>query len=326
MTLNLAPLVYLHVLADTQGQPAALLLSPGPGDPGLLAPALGGEAFAALPARLPSFYPDGLDDRLVRPLAQAGWRALGPGGVVNPGHHFDPALVPPGARWLEGDWYLEAPARPTPAMAAARSLALRLVQLVSNDADTREIEQVLKQDARLSYHLMRLVNSVGTGAPARITSYSQAILLLGRDQLRRWLNLMVFASRPGDVRSAMLLAQAALRAHAVELLAREAGLDRGLQEQGFIVGLFSLLDVLFGMPLPEVLAPLSLGDAAQAALLRREGELGALLASVEQAGQGRFEQAGNHLAALQVTHDAFNRALALGAARVAGLLEGGGAA
>ena len=48
-----------------------------------------------------------------------------------------------------------------------------------------------------------------------------------------------------------------------------------------MVGMFSLLGVLFGMPLPEILMPLKLNDLLDDALLRHEGDIGHFLQCVE---------------------------------------------
>jgi EAL and modified HD-GYP domain-containing signal transduction protein len=73
--------------------------------------------------------------------------------------------------------------------------------------------------------------------------------------------------------------------------------------------MFSLLGVLFGMPLAEVLAPLAIGEAVQGALLRQDGELGLLLRAIEAAEQGRFDTVAGHLAALQISTADFNNAI-----------------
>ncbi len=163
------------------------------------------------------------------------------------------------------------------------------MQLVAADSDNREIEDVFRHDPALSYQLLRLVNSLAVGAGRRITSFSQAIVMLGRKQLRRWLNLMVFAAREEDTRSTMLLANVAIRARSMELLARTAGLDVTLQEQAFMAGMFSLLGVLFGMPLEEVLRPLQISEAMRSALMMRTGELGNLLYILELSERDGFD-------------------------------------
>ena len=158
----------------------------------------------------------------------------------------------PSTQWIDGNWFLQPPSKPKGAQAASRVMALKLVQLVSTDADTHEIEDVFRQDPTLSYHLLRLVNSLAFGAPRRISSFSQAILMLGRQQLKRWLNLILFASGSDDPRAPMLLGRVVVRARMMELLTRESGGDKAQQELAFMAGMFSLLGVLFGQPLEEV--------------------------------------------------------------------------
>ncbi|WUR11611.1 HDOD domain-containing protein [[Empedobacter] haloabium] len=294
--------VFLHLLADRGGRPAALVRRAPDGLPiDVLPPAL-----AELPARLPCLLRAGAPAAAAEALAQAGWQPLADIHVLQTDVPFDGTL-PPGVRYVEGDWPLAPPTRPPGQQAASRALALQLVQLVNRDADTHEIEGLLRRDPTLSYHLLRLVNSLGTtGGTRKVTSFAQAILILGRQQLRRWLNLMLFAAREGDMRSAMLLARVSVRARLMELLARAAGLDRHHQEQAFMTGMFSLLGVLFGSPLRDVLAPLALGSAVQDALLDGAGELGTLLALVQAAERDAGDELAGALGALQVSAADFN--------------------
>jgi EAL and modified HD-GYP domain-containing signal transduction protein len=216
------------------------------------------------------YYRAGAAQELNAALGQAGWKPLLPEAGARrrraaQGSRSGRAmgrrrLVPGAAGQAVG------------AQAASRALALQLVQLVSADADTHEIEALLRQDPTLSYHLLKLVNSLGMGTGRRVTSFSQAILILGRSQLRRWLNLMLFSSREGDPRSAMLLSRVAVRARSMELLSKALGEDKHHQEQAFMVGMFSLLGVLFGMPLEEVLKPLTISESVQQACCRTTGK------------------------------------------------------
>lgn len=294
--------LFLQLLADRNGIPAGLLLvTPSNESNEPLEPIQSLEpiqplepflALAQLAARFPCHYRAGIAAAAAAALREAGWHELPEASTVCTDAPPDQAL-PAHVAWVEGDWALETPARPAAGQAASRALALQLVQRVNADADTHEIEELLRHDATLSYHLLRLVNSLGTGAGRKaqgrtVNNFAQAILLLGRHQLRRWLNLMLFASRDGDVRSAMLLARVSVRARLMELLARATGLDRLNQEQAFMTGMFSLLGVLFGAPLADVLAPLAIAEGVRRALLDRHGELGALLGLVEAAEQGDF--------------------------------------
>ena len=225
--------------------------------------------------------------------------------------------LPDTATYLAGGWYLRPPLKPGGTQHASRALALQLLQLVAADADTHEIEAIFRHEPSLSYHLLRLVNSLTRGGK-RITSFAQAILILGRQQLRRWLNLILFAAQKEDPRSQMLTARVSVRARSMELLAKAAGLDKAHQEAAFMAGMFSLLGVLFGMPLAEVLKPLNVSEELSAALLRMEGDLGTMLATVIAAENADAILVAGHLGELGIPDSVFNE---VGIAAVAWMLE-----
>jgi EAL and modified HD-GYP domain-containing signal transduction protein len=304
-----APLVFFRVLAERSGKPAGMLIDVGAGDAAALLPLSDSDVFCDLGGTLACFYRPLVDPALAGALQLAGWESVAPGSLCRADDRLVSDYLPPAAVWVDGDWCMSPPPKASGAQAVSRVNALQMVQQVGADADTPEIEALLRRDPTLSYNLLRLVNSLGMGTGRRITSFSQALLLLGRTQLRRWLNLMLFAARQGDVRSAMLLARVAMRARALELLAKSRGLDKNTQEQGFMTGMFSLLGVLFGMPLTEVLAPLALGEAVHAALLRREGDLGTLLMLFETAERGDLDGVAAQLDALQIPRADFNLAM-----------------
>jgi hypothetical protein len=304
-----APLLLFRVLADRRGLPSGLLLAVGAGGAGACLASAVVDQLGALCRDVPCLYRAATDAQLAAALAGHGWTELAERSLFRAGERFTSMPLPPEARWVDGDWCLGAPAKVLASQAASRTLALQLVQLVAADADTHEIEALLRLDPTMSYQLLRLVNSLGMGVVRRITSFGQALLILGRQQLRRWLNLMLFAAQKGDIRSPMLLARVAVRARALELLARTRGLDKLTQEQAFMSGMFSLLGILFGLPLATLLAPLSISEAVQGALLQREGELGALLALVELAERGEPDALAPRLAALQIGAADFNGAI-----------------
>lgn len=304
-----APLVLFRVLADQAGIPASLLMDVGAGDEAALLPLVDSASFQALNDAMPVCYREGLSAPLADALAAAGWKQLVPGTLLREDERLVKEEMPAGTLLIEGDWCMAAPPKPTGAQAASRALALQLAQLVATDAHTHDIEALLRKDPTLSYHLLRLVNSLGIGAGRRISSFSQAILILGRQQLRRWVNLMLFAARQGDPRSAMLLARVAVRARLLEQLARTRGMAKSVQDQSFIAGMFSLLGVLFGMPLAEVLAPLSISEELHQALLEEKGELSQSLRLCMAVEEGDFGAVAALLRELRLDVASFNEAI-----------------
>ncbi|MBV8666694.1 MAG: HDOD domain-containing protein, partial [Burkholderiaceae bacterium] len=305
------PLIALRLLANRKGKLSAVRLDLGPGNAEGLTGLTEQEDFRTLAGRFPCIFhlDDGaaLPPPLVESWKEAGCQPVSRASIERIDHLLKTEYGHE-VEWIDGNWYLMPPAKLTGGQAASRAVALQLVQLVAADADNREIEAVFRRDPTLSYHLLRLVNSLGAGAGRRITSFSQAIVILGRLQLRRWLNLMLFAARDGDHRSSMLLARVAARARTMELLARASGLDNALQEQAFMTGMFSMLGTLFGMPIEEVLRPLAIGEAMRGAVLMRAGELGQLLQLVEAAEESDFAALDAALAKLRLAHAEFNLA------------------
>jgi hypothetical protein len=303
------PLILFRVLANQGGIPAGLLIDMGVGDEEALLALIETPGFQSFGLEMPAYFREDLGAPYDEALTSSGWSRLKPGVLTREDERLVKEELPAGTLLVDGDWCMAAPPKLTGAQAASRSLALQLAQLVASDAHTHEIEALLRKDPTLSYHLLRLVNSLGIGGGRKISSFSQAILILGRQQLRRWVNLMLFAARQGDPRSAMLLARVAVRGRLLEQLAKVKGRDKADQDQAFIAGMFSLLGVLFGMALPEVLAPLSMSEQVQEALLQGEGELGTALKLCQAAEDGDFVAIAALLEDLAIAPEEFNQAI-----------------
>ncbi len=308
-----SPLVVLQLVVDRRQSVAALLLRPFPDDVRGLALLLaeGGlaEAMGPLPCLLTLRDPGQLDPEtaallpagrieLVLPPAFADSPALAPlraKGFTVSTHalslevesraRFD-RLKQEGAQRFTGNWYLQPEEKTEAGHPASRVRMLRLLQLIAADADTEELEAVFMQDPNLSYQLLKLVNSVAMGLAVKISSFRHAITILGQRQLKRWLQLLMFVQGQEGGPLSPLLATAVLRARLLELASAALGASRNMQEQAFMVGMFSLLGTLLGVPLENILPPLNLADEVVAALLQRKGQQGRLLRMAELAEGG----------------------------------------
>jgi EAL and modified HD-GYP domain-containing signal transduction protein len=200
-------------------------------------------------------------------------------GVNSPARLAQCARV--GYEWFSGDYPLNPAPSANPHDGSSRKRLMTLLGLLARDAETREIELLLKQDPALSYHLLKLANSAAFAHSTTITSFGQAISVLGRRQLQRWLQLLLYARQQADGLPNPLLPIAALRAAQMEALCKLQGGERDEQDLAFMTGVFSLLDLLFGMSMEEIVGALNLPAIASDALLARSGRFGELLALVE---------------------------------------------
>ncbi|MHB1359521.1 MAG: EAL and HDOD domain-containing protein [Rhodocyclaceae bacterium] len=172
-----------------------------------------------------------------------------------------------------------------PAIIAGKKLGqsqlalMRLLGLVLEDAETPSLEAIFKQEPGLAVNLLRLTNSVATGVRVRVTSLRHAISVLGRRQLQRWLQLLLFTNPAGDSQVANPLLQlAATRGRFLELLAGK--LKSGAHEfedHAFMTGIMSLMPVLMNVPLEEILKGIQVSSDVQEALEHRGGQLGIML-------------------------------------------------
>jgi EAL and modified HD-GYP domain-containing signal transduction protein len=172
---------------------------------------------------------------------------------------------------------------------------MELMTLVTSDAENQEIERAIKRDVSLALNLLRLVNTPAVGARQRIDSLSQAVTILGRRQLQRWLQIMLYAepSKRGHSMTPLLML-ATTRGRLLELLASKLRpAERNAADIAFTVGIMSLMDTLFGIPMSEILAQIPVNEEVSQALLYRGGFFGDLLKLAECIE--RLEEMNDHI-------------------------------
>jgi EAL and modified HD-GYP domain-containing signal transduction protein len=198
---------------------------------------------------------------------------------------------------FEGPHYSRPEPLPSAELPASTAIALQLLGLARNPKTSdRELENAISSDPSLTFQLLRLVNSAAIGGRG-IQSIGHAIRLVGRVAFVRWLALAFAAARSGQSGiDGELTRQAVQRARMCEALGGQ-GRDKGTL---FLVGLFSLLDAVFRMPLADVLDRVNLAPEAEEALLNRGGPYADALSFVEAYELGLWESVGEIAARLGV--------------------------
>lgn len=168
-------------------------------------------------------------------------------------------------------------------LSSSQVAIMRLMNLIIQDAETAEIEKTIKQDASLGLNLMRLVNTPAFMTRQRIASLRQALTILGRQQLQRWLQILLYAT-PGqhDSFNSPLLTLATTRGKLLELIAQKVYPRNPVAADiAFTVGIMSLMDALFGIAMDQILLQFSVTDEVSNALLHRQGIYGKMLQLAE---------------------------------------------
>jgi c-di-GMP-related signal transduction protein len=202
---------------------------------------------------------------------------------------------------FQGYFFARAQSSSARRVSAPRHALLNLLQLLAGDPTVAQLEAELKLNPVLVMHLMKLANSSGLAVGHKVTTLREAINATGTDRIARWTQLLLYADgRKVALEDDPLLQLAATRARFMELaIARlpEAGRDEA--DAAFLTGVFSFVDAVFGGSLESTLNVLTLSRPIQAAILHREGVLGALLSAVEALEWGAWDELGAVCARLQ---------------------------
>ncbi|WP_139826080.1 EAL and HDOD domain-containing protein [Derxia lacustris] len=186
----------------------------------------------------------------------------------------------------------------TRSISPAHGNVLQLMDLTRREADASAIEAVLKRDPALSFKLLRYINSSGFGLMCEVTSFRHAVMILGYAKLFRWLAVL-FATVGANSVPPALARTVITRGRLMELLALKL-LPRDQCDNAFVVGIFSALDAMLGMPMQQVLATLALPAEVTDALLEHTGVYGPFLHLVEACEGGDFNRLGDLALALQL--------------------------
>lgn len=180
--------------------------------------------------------------------------------------HFFHAL---GTTWFHGPFITRREDWSTRELEADVANARPLLEALQRDAANEAIVTQLKRNAAIALRMLRHANSAASGLSREVHSIEDALHLVGRKRLLRWVTMALFtASTPGG-RSHAALETSLVRARMLELLGEASGRD---SETLFLVGLLSLVDVVMQVDMHKALDALAVADDIRAAVLEDAGE------------------------------------------------------
>ena len=188
---------------------------------------------------------------------------------------------------FQGDFLIHPGRTHTARLDAGVMRVMALLNKARAHAPLEELETGFKQDAALSYRLLRYINSPANGLRQPVQSLGQALMWFGYEPLYRWLSLLLFSATSSGRRSDALLRNALVRARFMEQLGGDR-LDASIRGGLFIVGVLSLIDSLLNRTMTEALEPLHLPGAMSDALIEGTGPYAPYLALCKASEQ--FDQ------------------------------------
>ncbi len=137
---------------------------------------------------------------------------------------------------------------------------LKILKLIEDPSpDFKTLAEALQNDVSISFRLLTLLNSPTFGFSQKIKSIKQALVLAGWKMVKNWLRVILLTDLTPKEKSRELPQLATQRAKFLQLLAQNA--KKGLAPDSmFLLGLFSLLEAMFDMPMQELARHLPLDE------------------------------------------------------------------
>lgn len=195
-------------------------------------------------------------------------------GNIDEMETFDALRKEGGCSLFEGNFYRVPVTKGSNKVAPLKLNYIELLNIVNNvDFDLQKAADIIGRDTALTISLLGMVNRMTINSG--ITSIRHAAAMLGQRELKRWINTAVagklYADKPSEITRLSLL-----RARFAENLAPAFGLAVK-KEELFLMGLFSVLDVILEKPMAEALEVMQVTGDIRKALTEKTGALAPVL-------------------------------------------------
>jgi EAL and modified HD-GYP domain-containing signal transduction protein len=174
------------------------------------------------------------------------------------------------------------------ALSPLKTNYIQLLNIVNqDDFDFQAFTRTIRQDTALAIQFMRLVNTASK-ARTEVKNLNQAAAMLGQKEIKKWVSAAVSnalcVDSPSEITRLSLI-----RAKFCENLARHFEMAIA-QENLFLMGLFSVLDVVLDMPIEEAFKMVFVPPQIHSALVSQQGEYYSVLFFVQQYEMGHWKE------------------------------------
>jgi c-di-GMP phosphodiesterase len=206
-----------------------------------------------------------------------------------------------GFDYFQGYFFAKPSLITAKAISPTHIVLIELSKLLAKEEEFFVLEKTFKRNPELNFKLLKFINSASFYTNQKVSSIRHSIALLGYRNLQKWVTLLLYSGEGDDIKASPLLEKAAIRGRIMELLTKKITGDELTADSAFITGVLSLIDILFQMPIEQILNELNLSHEINDALVAREGLLGALLLITEKLEQELFEETEELLRKFNIT-------------------------
>ncbi|ACV68556.1 EAL and HDOD domain-containing protein [Desulfohalobium retbaense] len=184
---------------------------------------------------------------------------------------------------------------------------LQLLEQLGHPDNLEELTLTIKNDVSTSYRLLKYLNSPGMGLMNEVKSIPHAVKLLGEKKIKNWIRALLLSEVIRDDKPGELINLSVSRAAFLQYLSQQAKTPLP-PESMYLLGLFSLLDVILDQPMSQVLKYLALDDSIRSTLLGDNTQDRQWLDLAIRLERGDWTAVQFHLASLGLTADEVTQA------------------
>jgi c-di-GMP phosphodiesterase len=190
-----------------------------------------------------------------------------------------------GCDWFAGYFFAEPKILETASDEPSQLHVLKLYNLLIQEADIDEITSEFEKNPEITLQLLQFINSGYFHFRNPISSIHHVLTLVGRIAIGQWLMLMIYsksATRSNERSPLMLMVKSRTQLMQSVLKAVEPGVKSNMLGEAYMVGVLSLIDVIFSVKLEDILQNMHISDEVKEAILEQTGLLGEIYALVKR--------------------------------------------
>jgi len=193
------------------------------------------------------------------------------------------------------------------------SSILELIYLLKTNAAMEQIIAHFNASPYLTVNLLKFIRLREGLTPEAIASVEQALILIGRERLAGWLELLAYAygdrEHEGEEYAKNLSQQAKQRACLMESVAKRTSKSSKFVEAAYMTGLLSMSEALFQDGFESLTKQMHIDKNIADALVKRNGDLGQLLELAIAVEQDNLNKINSILGQIYLSQEALNQCM-----------------
>lgn len=195
-----------------------------------------------------------------------------------------------GFEYFQGYFFSKPEIIPGRKLSATQSTKIKLLkELNETETELSRLVEIIQTDLSISYRLLKYINSARFSLRGKIESIQRAVNMLGRQNLRQWLQVVILSDINSTDKGQELVRMSVLRGRFLQLLAGAAPTPFSMDSM-FVMGFFSVLDAILDQQMAQVLDEISLDPDIKTTLVDTHSVHSVWIGLLNELDRGRWNE------------------------------------